>query len=79
MALLKVWSDNSPVRKKEAEDAKVATNKWDIASGNSDAVSLRVDSLISTASSNSPGEQGSISKEGIDSTLRRLSSITGSS
>ena len=71
LALLQLWSAKAPQRIAKGEEDAKQQGRQDIANGNADAVSTRIDGLCSQASGNSPG----LSDD--EDTKRRLAKITG--
>jgi len=63
------WASNQPAREKEAADAKKQQGRADIASGNADAISIRIDGVLAGTPNSIAGIQ---SAEDVE---RRLSQL----
>lgn len=69
--LLEAWAQNAPQRKKEDRDEAIQNGRVDIADGDAQSVSARVDRVL-TETTGDPARLGSD-----EDTARRLAEITG--
>ena len=67
---------NTAARQKEAEHEAIQTDRQDLVDGNTDAISIRIDSLCSgPGGSGNAGSEGSTDKTGPNSTISRLADL----
>ena len=69
--MVKVWQAGAPERKEVQRREQTQKGRTDIAAGNADSVSVRIDSVLAQTPGNSP-ELGTD-----EDTARRLAKITG--
>lgn len=70
LLVLKQWQANQPKRVKEAADEATQQGRADIANGNADAVSGRIDRLLS-------GQGDTAGQPGGEVTTERISAVLG--